>query len=318
VGAPENNHRGRIHTLFIGTPGLAKSMLARAAAEIVPNSRFVTAQHASGKGITAIIDKENDTTILRLGAVPQARGGICAINELGQMDYQDQAFLLDSMEEGEFTIDKYAIHIRIKPPTTVVATTNPIGFKWNDPYKVSNTEMPIMRPLLDRFDQIFTFSEFASIEEDRQYAQKKAEMNEENIRYNSNFLRPFLSYAKTLEPKIPHEVQSMIIDYWLQLKEKGIASNRTLDSLFRISKAQARLHLSEIVNIEIVTEVMNQYGRMALQYGEIVNIIESPRDVTYKEMLNIVKTTNAPIELTEAAKIACKKMNKLKVILVRN
>jgi hypothetical protein len=57
---------------------------------------------------------------------------------------------------------------------------------------------------------------------------------------------------------------------------------------------------------------MNQYGRMALQYGEIVNIIESPRDVTYKEMLNIVKTANAPIELTEAAKIACKKNEQIK------
>ena len=74
VGSPETNIRGRMHTLLIGPPGVAKSMLTREAVELISNSRYVTAQNASGKGITAIIDKENDTTILRLGAVPQARG----------------------------------------------------------------------------------------------------------------------------------------------------------------------------------------------------------------------------------------------------
>ena len=67
VGAPESTIlRGRIHTLLIGPPGVAKSKLARAAVELVSNSRFVTAQNASGKGITAVIDKENDNTILRI------------------------------------------------------------------------------------------------------------------------------------------------------------------------------------------------------------------------------------------------------------
>jgi DNA replicative helicase MCM subunit Mcm2 (Cdc46/Mcm family) len=84
--------RGTIHTLLIGPPGVAKSKLARAAVELVSNSRFVTAQNASGKGTTAVIDKENDNTILRIGAAPQARDAICAINEIGRMDFQDQLF----------------------------------------------------------------------------------------------------------------------------------------------------------------------------------------------------------------------------------
>ena len=122
-------------------------MLTREAAEIIPNSRYVTAQNASGKGITAIIDKENDTTILRLGAVPQARGAVCCVNEIGRMDYEDQGFLLDVMEEGSFTVDKYAIHLRIKSATTIIATANPTGMRWNDPFKISNSEIPVLGTL---------------------------------------------------------------------------------------------------------------------------------------------------------------------------
>lgn len=109
----------------------------------ISNSRYVTAQNASGKGITAIIDKENDTTTLRLGAAPQARGTVCCINEIGRMDYEDQGFLLDVMGEGSFTVDKYAIHQEIKSATTIIATANPRGIRWNDPFKISNTEIPV-------------------------------------------------------------------------------------------------------------------------------------------------------------------------------
>jgi hypothetical protein len=44
-----------------------------------------------------------------------------------------------------------------------------------------------------------------------------------------------------------------------------------------------------------------------LQYGQIIKIIESPRDVTYREMLSIIKATKSPIGLTQAARMAYQK-----------
>jgi len=308
VGSPENSIRGRIHTLLIGPPGVAKSMLTREAIEVgESNSRYVTAQNASGKGITAIIDKENDTATLRLGAVPQARGAVCGINEIGRMCYEDQGFLLDIMEEGSFTVDKYAIHHEIKSATTIIATANPRGMKWNDTSRISNTKIPVLATLLDRFDQVYPVSEFMSEEECRTYAAKKAEIDQRNTQYNYNFLKPYIKYAKTINPTILPEAQSMLTEFWLDLKSKDLATNRTLDSLFRIAKSQARLHLSNVVNEEIVTEIMGDYTQRMLQYGQIIKIIESPREVTYKEMLSIIKTTRSAIELTEAARMACQK-----------
>jgi replicative DNA helicase Mcm len=316
VGAPEtSNLRGRINTLLIGPPGVAKSMLTREAVELVPNSRYVTAQNASGKGVTAIIDKENDTTVLRLGAVPQARGAVCAINEIGRMDYVNQAFLLDVMEEGQFTLDKYGIHVKIKSPTTIIATTNPNGTTWNTNYHISNSEIPVLNTLRDRFDQICGISEFLSMEENREYAEKKAAIDAKNIQHNCNYLKMYFEYAKTISPVITPEAQSMLVEFWLELKVKELATNRTLDSLFRLAKAQARMHLSDIIDVEITTEVMHSYSQAMLQYGQIIKIIESPRDVTYREMLSILKLTRAPVELTEAARMACERNEQVKSYL---
>ena len=61
TGAPENqDFRGRIHRLFIGPPGLAKTKLAQKARELGrPHSRYSSAEGAaSGKSITVIIEKK--------------------------------------------------------------------------------------------------------------------------------------------------------------------------------------------------------------------------------------------------------------------
>ena len=276
-----------------------------AAVDLVSNSRFVTAQNASGKGITAVIDKENDNTILRIGAAPQARNAVCAINEIGRMDFQDQAFLLDVMEEGEFSVDKYGLHIRIRSPTTIIATSNPLNSEWNDHYKISHSEMPILKPLLDRFDQISAFDDFPSLEESRTYARKRVELGKRKIEYNCNYLRKYLLHAKTINPTITAEAEDMLVEFWLELKSKNIAGNRTLDSLIRIAKAFARIRLTSIVDYEIIADVMLHYQQTMMQYGKVVKLVENPRIVAFNEMISVITRTNSPIEFTECLGLAC-------------
>ena len=66
-GEPKN---GFIDTFMVGDPGTAKSTLGREATKIKPNSRHVSAPHASAKTITGIVDKENEGYTLRLGIFP--------------------------------------------------------------------------------------------------------------------------------------------------------------------------------------------------------------------------------------------------------
>jgi DNA replicative helicase MCM subunit Mcm2 (Cdc46/Mcm family) len=48
------------------------------------------------------------------------------------MNFEDRAYLLDTMEEGEFTINKYGINTRIRSPTVIIASANPVKSSWDD------------------------------------------------------------------------------------------------------------------------------------------------------------------------------------------
>ena len=158
IGAPEtDDFRGRIHGLFIGPPGTAKSKLALAAKRLgQPHSRYSSTQGASGKSITAIIDKDNDSYVLRNGVLPQARNSVCILNEIASLSMEDQRHLFDVMEEGKLTLDKYGFHKEIDSPTTVLATTNPEHGEWYMDI-IDKGQIPLRKELVDRYDLIFVF-----------------------------------------------------------------------------------------------------------------------------------------------------------------
>jgi replicative DNA helicase Mcm len=121
-----NKRRERIHSLLIGGTGLAKSRLLRSVTRLIRNSRYESGgRNSSGKSLTAIVAKEDENYVLRLGPIPLSKNALCAVNEFGRTDYEDQAHFLDVMEEGEFTINKHGINARIKATTTIIASANP-------------------------------------------------------------------------------------------------------------------------------------------------------------------------------------------------
>ena len=81
----------------------------------------------------------------------------------------------------------------------------------------------------------------------------------------------------------------MLVEFWLELKSKNIAGNRTLESLIRIAQAFARLRLTSIVDPEIMTDVMSHYQQTMMQYGHVLKLVESPKTETFREMLYLTK-----------------------------
>jgi DNA replicative helicase MCM subunit Mcm2 (Cdc46/Mcm family) len=74
--------------------------------------------------------KEGDNYVLNLGLVPLAKNELCVINEFDKMYSEEQDNLLDVMEEGEITVNKFAKLHTIKSPTTIIATANPRNNRW--------------------------------------------------------------------------------------------------------------------------------------------------------------------------------------------
>ena len=159
VGAPETeDFRGRIHGLFLGPPGTAKTKTCTGSQKAwrTTEPAYSSTQGASGRSITAIIDKENDSYILRNGVLPQAKNSLRILNEISSLSMEDQRHLFDIMEGGKLTIFKYGFHKEIDSPTTILGTTNPESGEWHFTV-VNKGQIPLRKELVDRYDLMFVF-----------------------------------------------------------------------------------------------------------------------------------------------------------------
>jgi DNA replicative helicase MCM subunit Mcm2 (Cdc46/Mcm family) len=317
IGAPENSTRGRINELLIGPAGLAKTKLTREVVKAKRGSRYVSAKNTTGKSLTAMVLKEDETYTLNLGPVPLAKNAVCVINEFDKMHPEEQDNLLDVMEEGEIIVNKFAKLRTIKSPTTIIATANPRGNKWKDSDGMSLDEIPFEPIILSRFDILLTLRDIVDEKSNREFANKKTEYDERNIIHNYNFLEKYMEYAKTFNPIITEEAKSILNEYWVRLKIKyGYAStNRTLESLYRISKAFARLYLSDNVDVSLAYETIAFMSKMYEEFHIDICAIPDPRKVSYEETMAVIQQQQAPIEILEAVKNAYQRNDQVKFYL---
>jgi replicative DNA helicase Mcm len=310
VGAPETgDFRGRINGLFVGPPGTAKSKLARAAKKLgEPQSRYSSTQGASGKSITAIIDKDNDSYVLRLGVLPQARNSMCILNEVSSLSMEDQRHLFDVMEEGMLTLDKYGFHREIESPTTVLGTTNPEGSEWYMDV-VEKGKIPLRKELVDRYDLVLVFEALKDRNSKAAYAKKKLQI----LRKSQNgettedytFLRKIIEHAKTFNPQLSDEAEAMIIEYWSSLDSKIFPTNRVLETIVRVSMAFARLHFSNEVTVVIAKESLAFITRVLKAFDSSVEVVEDPRDTVSLAVAEfLMKTPNMPFKFSDCVNYA--------------
>jgi replicative DNA helicase Mcm len=293
--------RIRINSLLVGPPGLAKSALLKKAVKLIPNARYESSQSSSGKSLTAIVNKENEQRSLNLGPIPLARDSVCALNEIGTLTFSEQNHLLDVMEEGEFTVNKHGMNAQIKSPTTIVASCNfldskQFGGSTNSSNVVGESielrQIPLTRPVLDRFDLVLVMREDTSEEALIQYMREKTKtLTMEPPNYD-NFLRKYIQYARQINPTLSDESIELIQCYYVQLKSKNpeFGSKRMLETIIRICKAISRLKLKKVVDAEDTREAQQFYNAVITKYIEnLAPIPNDPAVYTYEECLGILE-----------------------------
>jgi replicative DNA helicase Mcm len=313
----ENRERNRIHAALVGPPGVAKTLLLKASVRHVPNSRYESGQHSSGRSLTAIIAREEDMHILRLGPAALAREGICAINEAGRMAEDDQAHLLDVLEEGSFTVNKYGFNARIRADTAIIISANPRHTTWrnNDgDSKIDLNEIPALKELLDRLDLIFPIKPIRDEQEIREYAHKKSQMEDRAVANYDIYLRKHIQYSKSIKPVISEEAKSILNEAYIKLAQT-FGTPRIRNSLFRLTRARARLKLKKIADEQDAKETIAFYNAMIQQFTEIVAIPESPSEVAYGIMADILKASKLPILLGDLAEKASQQNKQVEAYL---
>ena len=302
---------GRVDTLTVGDPGTAKSGLGEEATEIKPNSRHVSAPHATTKTITAIVEKVNESVSLMLGAIPLSKGAICSIDEINTFSMEDQSRLLDVMQDGSINLDKFGKRYLIHAPTTIVATLNPVGGKWNDPNVATTEEFNLKLSLMDRFSQIYTTRDNMNEEQINDFISKMDVINQRKP-YNYNFLRKYLIYASSVKDVIfTNDARGLLNKYWKEGKLKNSLTIRMYKNLYKIAEAQAKLQLKDTVDEVIALQTINDFEDMMTQYDKAIGKILGPQEVAYKLCLDILQESDVGMTIEEMCRIAVHKDNQV-------
>ncbi|KAA2279393.1 hypothetical protein [Candidatus Nitrosocosmicus sp. SS] len=287
--------RNRTHTLLVGKPGNAKSSLLKKAAKLLPNGRFESSQHSSGKSLTAIIEKENEHHLLRLGSIPLAKYSVCALNEIGTIPFEEQKYLLDAMEEGEFSINKHGIHSDIESPTTIVGSTNLLKPTYHADItdgNISLSQIPLTAPVLDRFDLINVVTENTSDSAILYYTEKKMELSDKRIPKYDLYLQKHIEYARKLDPKLSSECKERIKYFYTALRKSNpdFGSNRVLETIIRLCKNVSKLKLKQTVDELDANEAIEFYSKIISRYIESSTRVPiEPDKYAYEKCFNILK-----------------------------
>ena len=302
----------KLHAILVGDPGLAKSRMLKEAVGLVPNSRYESVQFATGKSLTVIVTKEEgDALILRIGPIAQAKGAIAALNELSSMNHEDQKYMLDTQQEQGFTTNKFGQNFYVDAPTAIIASANPVGGSWKSNYDgeaVNLDKIPMIKPLIDRFDLIFAFKDNRDENILADYAFKKSEMEDRPTPDYTAYLVKHIMYAKQRYPKprFSEEAKDMLNQYYVSIRVK-YGSPRILETIYRIAQNIARLKLKNIVDAVDAKETVQFYNFILQQLDMVVASPANPRDVVYEECLDILMRSKFAISFEELVNTACQR-----------
>ncbi|HET7284910.1 MAG TPA: hypothetical protein VFI70_09515 [Nitrososphaeraceae archaeon] len=257
-------HRDRIHVILVGEPGLAKSVLIFDGTLLVSNSRYMSMSNTSGISLTAMIEKDEigGGYNLRIGSIPLAKNSIFGANEIGELNFKNQLYLGDIMEEGVANVSKYTIDADIIAPVTMISACNPSGTNWKFDNHIELTEIPLPLKELDRYDLPF----FLRMPRDprllKEFAQEITKCERENpLPIDYTFLQKVILYSKTFRPKLSDKAIEDIEEAWVKFVQiRG--SIRVKDILVRLAKAFARLKLKSIADTEDADDAIELYSQV--------------------------------------------------------
>jgi len=159
--------RSNIHILVVGDPGMGKSQMLLAAAQVVTRSVYVGGNTASTTGLTVSMTKESSGEVgIEAGALVLADQGVCLIDEFDKMERNHQDGLLEAMEQQQVSIAKAGVVASLPARCSVIAAANPKHGSYNLGKTVAEN-LSMASPLLSRFDLVFILLDQADANQDQ-------------------------------------------------------------------------------------------------------------------------------------------------------
>lgn len=299
-GSEDSKVRTKIHSLFLGDPGKAKSKLLNFVGKLMPRCKYVSGEGSSGVGLTATAEKDEFTGgwTAEAGAIVQAHNGYLLLDELDKIKTDEQTKLNTAMEDGKVPLDKASISVSLNANTTVISSANPKLGKFDmSGSKTISSQINIDKALLSRFDLIIFLIDEVNEKTDREIANfifgdlDSSDVNKIEL----DLLRKYLFFAKRLKPKYTKESAKLIQDYFVELRKKTNSNDiyvsvRQLEGLKRIGEAIAKLKLKSQVDEEDSLEAIKlmEHSMKHFSESEILTGISNSVRSAYKKIFDLV------------------------------